>query len=121
MRRLIVHIFCRRLGLLQPPMSLRPLFADDGVPGPEIFLRFLQQTQAATFLNVLNRSLSALQTLDALHPVDGLLVEYPTVAAVALTGQQPLVRIEPQCMLRDAEHFRHLLDGIMRSRASIFA
>ena len=67
---------------------------------------------AKLLLNVLDGCTAALQALDALHSIDGFLVEHPAVAAVTLTGQQPPVRIEPQRMLRDMEQPRHLPDGI---------
>ena len=109
MGRLAVHILHRGLGLLQPFIGFRPLLQDDGIPYPEVFLGSFQQAQPAIRLNILDRRAAALQTLDALHPVDGFLVEHPAVAAVPLTGQQSLIRVEPQGMLRDAEHLDLLL------------
>ena len=99
-RHFVVHIPHRGFGLLQPLAGLRPLLQNDGIPRPQVFLGFLQQAQAALLLNVLDGCTAALQALDALHSIDGFLVEHPAVAAVTLTGQQPPVRIEPQRMLR---------------------
>ena len=63
-RRLILHIFHGGFGFLQPPVGFLPLLADDGVPRAQIFLGFLQQAQAAVFLNVLDGRAAALQALD---------------------------------------------------------
>ena len=112
-RNLFVHVVRRGLGFLDTLIGFLALLSDDCVPRPQVFFGFFQQSQAAILLNVLNGRAAALQTLDALHPVDGLLIEYPPVASIALTGQQPFVGIEPQRVLRDIEHLRHLPDRII--------
>ena len=112
MRHLIVHILCGRLGFFDAFISFVPLFQDDRIPRPQIFLGFFQQAQAAVLLNVLKGRAAPLQALDALHPVHGFFGEHPAVAAVPLTGQQSFVRIKAQGMLGHAEHLCHLLDRI---------
>ena len=119
MRGLFIHIFYRGFRLLQALIDFRSLLYDNRIPRPHIFLRFLQQAQAAVLLNILYGCAAVLQAPDALHPVDGFLVEYTAVAAVPLAGQQPLIRIKAQRVLRHAEHFRHLLDRIAHGRPSI--
>ena len=87
-RGLFIHIFRRGFCFRYALIGLRALLCDDRVPRPQVFRRFLQQAQAAVFLNVLDGRAAALQALDALHPVDGFLVEYTSVAAIQLAGQR---------------------------------
>ena len=113
MRHLLVHVFCCGFCFFDTLIGFLALFENNGEPRPQVFFGFFQQAQAAVFLNILDGRASALQTLDALHPVDGFLIEYPPVPAVTLAGQQTFIRIEAQRVLRDIEQLRHLPDRII--------
>ena len=69
MGHLVVHVFRGGLGLLHPLIGLLPLLQDDGISGPEVFLRLLQQAQAAKgyIMKFLMRSTARITWTTSLH------------------------------------------------------
>ena len=98
-RYLVIHVFCSCFCFFHTFRGFRSLLQDNGVSCPQIFLGFFRKAQPAIRLNILDGCPAALQAFDTLHPVDGFLIEYPAIAAVPFTGQQALIRVEPQGVL----------------------
>ena len=103
-----LHVFDRRFRFIEPLIRLLALAKDDLIARMEIFFRLRLSAQFAVFPNILQGCAAVLETTYALHPVEGLLIEYALIRGVASAGQQTIIRVEPYRVLRHAEHFRDL-------------